>query len=148
MAIFTESVCLNWVNESNKFALTFIDNKCEIDDKKHVLDDEKIVKLLNNSWNTIKKNIYNELAKEIDTFYKSKDGSYDYGINTVEKAMKYGKLDEIDTSKFANGTFNIQFCYNTSKSNDKFFAGHMVMADIDITKDYKLINKVNITMNG
>lgn len=55
MAIFTESVCLNWVNESNKFGLTFIDNKCEIDDKKHVLDDEKIVKLLNNSWNTIKK---------------------------------------------------------------------------------------------
>ena len=54
---------------------------------------------MNNSWNTIKKNIYNELAKEIDTFYKRKDGSYDYGINTVEKAMKYGKLDEIDTSK-------------------------------------------------
>ena len=47
MAIFTESVCLNWVNESNKSGLTFIDNKCEIDDKKHVLDDEKIVKLLN-----------------------------------------------------------------------------------------------------
>ena len=44
--------------------------------------------------------------------------------------MKYGKLDEIDTSKFANGIFNIQFCYNTSKSDDKFFAGHMVMADI------------------
>ena len=148
MAIFTESACLNWFNESNKSGLTFIDNKCEIDDKNHVLDDEKIVKLLNNSWNTIKKNIYNELAKEIDTFYKRKDGSYDYGINTVEKAMKYGKLDEIDTSKFANGTFNIQFCYNTNKSDDKFFAGHMVMADIDITKDYKLINKVNITMNG
>ena len=148
MAIFTESVCLNWINESNKSGLTFIDDKCEIDDKKHVLDDEKIVKLLNNSWNTIKKNIYNELTKEIDTFYKRKDGSYDYGINTVEKAMKYGKLDEIDTSKFDNGTFNIQFCYNTNKSDDKFFAGHMVMADIDIAKDYKLIDKVHITMNG
>ena len=87
MAIFTESVCLNWVNESNKSGLTFIDNK------NHVLDDEKIVKLLNNSWNTIKKNIYNELAKEIDTFYKRKDGSYNYGINTIDKAMKYEKLD-------------------------------------------------------
>ena len=25
MAIFTESVCLNWVNESNKFGLTFME---------------------------------------------------------------------------------------------------------------------------
>ena len=58
MAIFTESVCLNWFNESNKSGLTFIDNKCEIDDKKHVLDDEKIVKLLNNSWNTIIRKIF------------------------------------------------------------------------------------------
>lgn len=33
MAIFTESVLLNWINESNKSGLTFIDDKCEIDDK-------------------------------------------------------------------------------------------------------------------
>lgn len=84
MAIFTESVCLNWFNESIS-ALTFIDNDCKINDKKHILNDDKIVKILNSSWNSIKKNIYNELAKEIDAFYKRKDGNYDHGINTVEK---------------------------------------------------------------
>ena len=47
MAIFTESVCLNWFNESNKSVLTFIDNKCKINDEKNYLSDDKLVKCLN-----------------------------------------------------------------------------------------------------
>lgn len=46
MAIFTESTCLNWFNESNNSGLTFIDNKCKINDEKNCLSDDKLVKYL------------------------------------------------------------------------------------------------------
>lgn len=70
MAIFTESVCLNWFNESNKSGLTFIDNKRKINDGKNCLSDDKLVKCLNSSWPKIKKMIYSKINEYLDDWYK------------------------------------------------------------------------------
>lgn len=152
MAIFTESTCLNWFNESNKSGLTFIDNKCKINDKKNCLNDDKLVKCLNSSWPKIKKMIYSKINEYIDDWYKNDDGSYEYDANTIDKVMKFGTLDLVDIEKFSNGTFNISFWYNNSaksnKNSNKFFGGHVVIAGVNITSNYKISNNLEFSIEG
>ena len=43
MAIFTESTCLNWFNESENYGINFAGKYTRVDDYKNILKDKKIV---------------------------------------------------------------------------------------------------------
>ena len=58
----------------------------------------------------------------------------------------------IDIEKFSNGTFNVSFWYNNSaksnKNSNKFFGGHVVIAGVNITSNYKISNNLEFSIEG
>jgi len=150
MAIFTESVCLNWLNESSKSGLTFIDDKCKINDKNNCLSDPKIVKIVNKKWPECKK-IRDEFVEDtIDNWYKDEDGNYDYGANTVKKVLAFAKLDVINLTKYQSGEISVTIWYNSNmcyKDADKFYGNHSLTLNFSIMPDYST-TKVEPRLEG
>ena len=73
-------------------------------------------------------------------------------IKNVDKVMKFGTLDLVDIEKFSNETFNVSFWYNNSaksnKNSNKFFGGHVVIAGVNITSNYKISNNLEFSIEG
>lgn len=139
MAIFNEAYIL----EATSKGVKFISSDTKVEDKDNLLSDKKIVSAINGAWSKVKTERDAFINSLIDEWYKSKDGSYDYGANTPAKVMKFATLDYFEVKKRSDKAV-VYIWYNNyrgHKDAEKFFAGHSLFITYDISlDDYKVSN--------
>ena len=132
MAIFTESVCLNWLNE--EASLKFTNSKTYIGWDKSIKDKDQIIKALNSNWNRIKVKIYK--------YIQSASSKY-YGNEKIDPNKILNKVN-LDAIAFEDNTetVNVYMTYNKDKKVKDFLGGHELMVYVEIYrngyKDYEI----------
>lgn len=145
MAIFTESTCLNWFNESENYGINFAGKYTRVDDYKNILKDKKIVSTINAAFPKFKATFTKFVKDNFNEFYHDSDGSYYCDINTPEKAINLAYISHvlININKHKDDQI---FGYITwePESDDyeeryKFFDDSSVSVYFEID-NYKIIN--------
>ena len=132
MAIFTESVCLDWFNEG--VSLKFANSKTYIGWDKSIKDKDQVIKALNSNWNRIKVKIYKYILSVSSKYYGNKKIDPNKILNKVNlDAIAF----EDDTE-----TVNVYMTYNKDRKVKDFLGGHELAVYIKIyrngDKDYEI----------
>ena len=131
MAIFTESVCLNWFNEAS---LKFADSKTYIGWDKSIKDKDQVIKALNSNWHRVQVKIYKYIQSVASKYY---------GDERVDPNKILSKVN-LDSIAFEDDTetVNAYMTYNKNGKVKDFLGGHELAVYIEIyrngNKDYQI----------
>lgn len=124
MAIFTESVCLNWFNETS---LKFVNSKTYIGWGKSIKDKDQVIKALNSNWYRIQVKIYKYILSVSSKYYGNEKIDHDKILDKVNlDAIAF----EDDTE-----TVNVYMTYNKDGKVKDFLGGHELAVYVKIYRN-------------
>ena len=124
MAIFTESVCLNWFNEAS---LKFVNSKTHINWDKSIKDKDQVIKALNYNWHRIQVKIYKYILSVSSKYY---------GNEKIDPDKILAKVN-LDAIAFEDDTetVNVYITYNNDGKVKDFLGGNELAVYIEIYRN-------------